>query len=29
MRSKLADFQPQEGDFAIITDASLKKTRWE
>lgn len=26
---KLADFQPQEGDFAVITDASLRKTRWE
>lgn len=26
---KLADVQPAETDFAIITDASLRKTRWE
>lgn len=26
---KLADFQPDANDFAIITDASLRKTRWE
>ena len=29
MVSKVADFQMQEGDFAIITDGSLRKTRWE
>ncbi|MBV8503135.1 MAG: hypothetical protein JO006_15640 [Paucibacter sp.] len=27
--SKVADLQMQEGDFAIITDGSLRKTRWE
>jgi len=27
--SKVADVQLQEGDFAIITDGSLRKTRWE
>jgi len=27
--AKVADFQMQEGDYAIITDASLRKTRWE
>lgn len=28
-RAGSAEFQPQEGDYAIITDASLRKTRWE
>ena len=27
--SRVADFEIQEGDFAIITDGSLRKTRWE
>jgi len=26
---KVSDFEMQEGDFAIITDGSLRKTRWE
>lgn len=29
VRTLAPDFKPQEGDYAIITDASLRKTRWE